>query len=93
MNVSAYKIGSGECNNYPLIEHIASFGRPMIVNTGMNNIIISIKKGEILTKENVWVKRPGTGEIKAGSYNDVLGKVAYKDVEIDKHLSWSNLNE
>jgi len=26
MKVSAYKIGSGECNNYPLIEHIASFG-------------------------------------------------------------------
>ena len=25
MNVGAYKIGSGECNNYPLIEHIASF--------------------------------------------------------------------
>ena len=24
MNVPAYKIGSGECNNYPLVEHIAS---------------------------------------------------------------------
>ena len=38
MNVSSYKIGSGECNNYPLIEHVASFGKPMIVSTGMNNI-------------------------------------------------------
>ena len=38
MNVSAYKIGSGECNNYPLIEHIAKFKKPMIVSTGMNNI-------------------------------------------------------
>ncbi|MBN1379008.1 MAG: N-acetylneuraminate synthase family protein [Gammaproteobacteria bacterium] len=42
-NVSAYKIGSGECNNYPLVDHIASFGKPMIVSTGMNNIE-SIKK-------------------------------------------------
>ena len=25
MNVPAFKIGSGECNNYPLIDHIASF--------------------------------------------------------------------
>ena len=25
MNVTSYKIGSGECNNYPLIEYIASF--------------------------------------------------------------------
>ncbi len=36
--VTAYKIGSGELNNYPLIKHIASFGKPMIVSTGMNNI-------------------------------------------------------
>lgn len=41
--VLAYKIGSGELNNYPLIKHIASFGKPMIVSTGMNNIP-SIKK-------------------------------------------------
>ena len=38
MNVPAYKIGSGECNNYPLLKHIASFGRPMILSTGMNTI-------------------------------------------------------
>src|SRR5688500_16116379 len=38
MNVPAYKIGSGECNNYPLLEHIASFGKPIILSTGMNTI-------------------------------------------------------
>lgn len=38
MNVCAYKIGSGECNNYPLLKHIASFGKPVILSTGMNNI-------------------------------------------------------
>lgn len=37
-NVSAYKIGSGECNNLPLIDLIASFGKPMIVSTGMNTL-------------------------------------------------------
>lgn len=36
--VPAYKIGSGECNNYPLLEHIASFGKPVILSTGMNTI-------------------------------------------------------
>lgn len=43
MNVPAYKIGSGECNNYPLLEHIASFGKPIILSTGMNSIE-SVKK-------------------------------------------------
>ena len=35
MNVPAYKVGSGECNNYPLLKYIASFGKPVILSTGM----------------------------------------------------------
>jgi len=38
MDVPAYKVGSGECNNYPLLRHIASFGKPIILSTGMNTI-------------------------------------------------------
>jgi N-acetylneuraminate synthase len=38
MNVPAFKIGSGECNNYPLLRHIAAFGKPIIISTGMNTI-------------------------------------------------------
>lgn len=38
LGVDWYKIGSGECNNYPLIRHIASFGKPVILSTGMNDI-------------------------------------------------------
>lgn len=38
LGVPAYKIGSGECNNYPLIEHIARFGKPVILSTGMNSL-------------------------------------------------------
>ena len=38
LGVSAYKIGSGECNNYPLIEHICRFGKPIILSTGMNDV-------------------------------------------------------
>lgn len=53
MGVSAFKIGSGECNNYPLIEHIAKFGKPMIVSTGMNDIDSIRKAVNILEKYNV----------------------------------------
>ena len=37
-DVPAIKIGSGECNNYPLIKHIAKLGKPVIISTGMNTI-------------------------------------------------------
>ncbi|TMO54075.1 N-acetylneuraminate synthase family protein [Pseudoalteromonas phenolica] len=52
MGVKAYKIGSGECNNYPLLDLVASFGKPVILSTGMNDIP-SIKKAvDIFRKHN-----------------------------------------
>lgn len=225
MNVPAFKIGSGECNNYPLIEYICSFQKPIILSTGMNSIVSvkkavgiirknnipfallhttnlyptpnhlvrlgamvqlheefqdaviglsdhtttnhacfgavalgasilerhftdnmerqgpdiicsmdgkaceeliegskilalqrggikepakeeqptidfafatvvaikEIKKGEMLTKENIWVKRPGTGEILAEYYNSLIGKIAKNDIDIDIHLKFSDI--
>lgn len=225
--VSAYKIGSGETNHYPLIEHIARFGKPMIISTGMNNIdsvrktvnivekykvpyallhttniyptkpeqvrlgammelheafpnvpfglsdyslnnnaclaatalgasilerhftdkmsrtgpdIIcsmdekamrnliqsvneialmrggrkeplpdeqitidfafativttkNIKKGEILTADNIWAKRPGTGQIRAEEYNNLLGRRAAVDIAANTHLNYDMLEK
>ncbi len=221
MNVPAFKIGSGECNNYPLIKHIAEFGKPIILSTGMNNIdtimpaveilrnhqvdfallhttnlyptpnhlvrldaikelqenfpdaivglsdhtlsnhacfgavalgasilerhftdsmkregpdivcsmdgktateliegveilfqerggvkeatleekptinfafasvvsIANIKKGDLFNKDNIWVKRPGTGEILADEYEDLIGKKANQDISSDQQIS------
>ena len=227
MGVEAFKIGSGELNNYPLIEHIANFGKPMIVSTGMNNMraielavnimekknisyalmhttnvyptppqlvrlgamqemminfpsvpiglsdhttnnnaciaaiamgakvverhftdkmdrtgpdivcsmdeqtlkelldaanqvykmlggskeatkeeevterfafasvvtIRPIHKGEELTKNNIWVKRPGTGDIPAALYDKVIGKHAKYNIKVDTQLSWDCITE
>lgn len=223
-DIPAYKIGSGECNNYPLLEHIASFGKPVILSTGMNTIesvqkavavfdkhnipvallhttnlyptpihlvrfgamvelhnafldkvfglsdhtlnnnaclgavalgasilerhftdhmqrtgpdiicsmdektcaelitssaeialmrggtkkpaleeqvtidfafatvcaIKPIKKGEIISKENIWVKRPGTGKILAEHFDSLIGKTASRDIENDEQLDFND---
>jgi N-acetylneuraminate synthase len=221
-DIPAFKIGSGECNNYPLLEHICTFGKPVILSTGMNTIesvqkavaifdtnniplallhttnlyptpshlvrfgammelhnafedkvfglsdhtlnnnaclgavalgasilerhftdhmqrtgpdivcsmderatddliissneiwqmrggtkepaieeqvtidfafatvcaISDIKKGEKLSKDNIWVKRPGTGEILAEHFNSIIGKIAMRNIENDEQLNW-----
>jgi N-acetylneuraminate synthase len=38
IGVQAFKIGSGEADNLPLIRHIAKFGKPVILSTGMQTI-------------------------------------------------------
>ena len=223
-DIPAYKIGSGECNNYPLLEHIATFGKPIILSTGMNTIesvrkaveifdkhkipvallhttnlyptpihlvrfgamtdlhnafpnkvfglsdhtlnnnaclgavalgasilerhftdtmhrqgpdivcsmdenatkeliistneiwqmrggikkpadeeqvtidfafatvctIANIREGELFTKENIWVKRPGTGKILAEYFKDILGKTATRDIQNDEQLTFED---
>ena len=49
--------------------------------------IKELKKGEKFTKENLWVKRPGTGDILAEHFNDILGKKATRDIKNDQHLT------
>lgn len=51
-DIPAYKIGSGECNNYPLLEHIAKFGKPVILSTGMNTIESVSKAIDVFKKNN-----------------------------------------
>lgn len=50
MGVPAFKIGSGECNNIPLLEHIAAKGKPIILSTGMNDLD-SVKKSVAAIKK------------------------------------------
>lgn len=38
LGVPAIKIGSGELDNHPLLEHVAELGKPLIVSTGMGTM-------------------------------------------------------
>ena len=52
MGVEAYKIGSGECNNLPLLDHVSDFGKPMIISTGMNSLESVHQTVSFLKKKN-----------------------------------------
>lgn len=53
LDVPAYKIGSGEADNLPLIRHIARKGKPVIMSTGMQTIETLRASVEILDQAGV----------------------------------------
>jgi len=53
LKVPAFKIGSGECSNYHLVEYIAKFKLPIIMSTGMNSIKSIKKSVNIITKKKI----------------------------------------
>ena len=64
------------------------------VNTATSALTIAckalgLKKGDILSKENMWVKRPGTGKIFALDFEKVLNKVAKSDIPKDSQIDWN----
>ena len=50
--------------------------------------IKNITAGEKFTRENIWVKRPGTGEIKAVNFKYLLGKRVKKAIAKDAQITW-----
>jgi len=53
LDVPVFKIGSGECNNLPLLDHIASIGKPMILSTGMNDLLSIARSVDIISRHGV----------------------------------------
>ena len=53
--------------------------------------IRDIAAGDKLSKENIWVKRPGTGEILAKDYEALLGKTAQKSILKESQVKWEDL--
>ena len=53
--------------------------------------IEDINAGEALSTANVWVKRPGTGEIKATDFDRVLGRRATRSIPVNTQVRWSDL--
>ena len=48
--------------------------------------ISDIKKGEAFSKNNIWVKRPGVGEVPARDYEKVIGLNSKRNISEGEHL-------
>jgi len=53
LGVAAFKIGSGEITNFPLLRHIARKGKPIVLSTGMANLGEIEEALEVIRKEGV----------------------------------------
>ncbi|MAL65473.1 MAG: polyhydroxyalkanoate biosynthesis repressor PhaR [Candidatus Marinimicrobia bacterium] len=51
--VPAFKIGSGECNNYDFVRYLTKFKKPIIMSTGMNDIKSIYKSVNIILKKKI----------------------------------------
>lgn len=51
---------------------------------------VQIRKGEVITQDMVWSKRPGTG-IPSYKMQEVIGKKAIKDIEKNTLIKWEEL--
>lgn len=52
LGIKAFKIGSGEFNNLPLISEIIKFKKPIILSTGMNSLQSIKETVKLLEKKN-----------------------------------------
>ncbi|NPA38139.1 MAG: pseudaminic acid synthase [Chlorobi bacterium] len=77
-------IGNGSFDLTPKIETALKFRRSLFASA-------DIKKGEILTEENVKSVRPGLG-LHPKYYYEILGKKAKKDIEFGEPLTWDMID-
>jgi N-acetylneuraminate synthase len=54
--------------------------------------IKEIELGEEFSKDNIWVKRPGTGEILAADFPRVLGRTATRSIKVNAQLTWDDIS-
>lgn len=98
LGVSAYKIGSGEMNHYPLIDYVASFGKPMIVSTGMNDIRAVHKTVDIMERRgvpyalmhttNLYPTKPE--QVRLGAMAEMMGEFPGVPVGLSDHTLNNN---
>jgi len=80
-SIEIWKARGGQKDILPEEQPVIDFAYASVVS------IKDIKKGDIFSLENLWVKRPGTGEILAPDFNSLLNKVVLQDIPINTQIT------
>ena len=51
-----------------------------------------LKAGESITSNNIWARRPGTGEIPAFQFDDLIGKKIRRNIKKNTQLKWDDFD-
>lgn len=52
-----------------------------------------MEKGYVIKEDDIWARRPGTGEIGVESFYDVVGKRLVNNVKFNQQLKWSDISD
>ena len=52
---------------------------------------VDITKGSLFTKENIWARRPGNGEIPGYDYQKIVGKKARIAIKRNQQIKWTDI--
>ena len=67
-------------------ESVYAFARGSVV---ANKKIIA---GQVITEDDIWARRPGTGEISVADFYKVVGRRAKVDLMVNDQLKWEFLD-
>ena len=67
-------------------EDVYKFARASVVAD------IDMPAGHIITEKDIWVRRPGSGEIPGYKYTDIIGKKLRLDIKKNHQFKWSNFH-
>ena len=49
-----------------------------------------MKKGQTITSNDIWARRPGNGQIPADKFDDLVGKIINKNISKNTQLNWDD---
>ena len=52
-----------------------------------------LPEGHVINEEDIWVRRPGTGEIAASEFDEVVGRSLAHSVEYNTQLKWTDFQK